>query len=535
MKRSLSVVLAALLAVSLAGCGKSGGSDATTAAAGGAQPGTEAAAAGSEAAGTGDSSEKNYREHLTIAFESQITEMDPQGNGNANEIHAKLFSMTHDTLFKYNVETGELEPNLATEWDWLDDACTKLHVKLRDDVTFQNGNPLTAEDVAFTLDRVSSDTQITNYYDHTEIQGDHELTIVLKTGNVDFVYILSRPFDSIVNKAAVEADPDFGATIGTGAWINDLDGYVAGDTIELKRNDNYWGEVPKTKSITLVYIANSSSRLMALESDEVQLIYKLASTEIDMAKGNSKIEVKEFPTTRLYYFAFNTAAGPGTDVNLRKAVAYAINKEDLIAAVGDTGAMVAESFYGSAMAYLTTEFDEKITYDVEKAKEYVAKCGGNTSLKLMANTGDGIFKTMSEVLQEQFRQVGITLEIEEVDSAGISANTKYASATHESMIYSIGTNTWDSDMGRLFSVGTNSNKAIVDDSRISELLIEGSACVDPEQRASYYKEIQAINNDQCYYVPLYYSSTTIAYTAGLEGIVINPTGYFDYSHICLPE
>lgn len=526
MKKFLPTMLSVVMALSLAGCG-GGSSTQTTEAAK-----TEAVGAQETSAPSADA---NYREHLTIAFESQITQLDPQGTGNANEIHAKLFNMTHDSLFSYDPNTGELGPKLATEWEWLDDECTKLHVKLRDDVTFHNGNKLTAEDVEFTLARVSSDTQITDYYDSCDIQGDYELTINLKAGNVDFAYILSRPFDSIVNKAAVEADPDFGAAIGTGAWVNDLTRYVAGNTIELVRNDNYWGELPKTKEITLVYIANASSRLIALESDEVQLAYQLATTEVEAAKANPDIEVVEFPTTRLYYFAFNTSAGPGADQNLRKAVAYALNKEELIAAVGDTGATVATSFYGNVMAYYKDTFDENITFNQDKAKEYVAKCGGNTSIKLMANTSNVIFKTISEVIQEELRQVGITVEIEEVDGAGISANTKYTSATHESMIYSIGLNTWDSDMGRLFSVGINSNKAIVNDSRISELLLDSSACIDTEKRADFCHEIQDINNDQCYYIPLWYSSTTIAFRKGAGGVEINPTGYFDYSNFYVQE
>ena len=527
MKKLISVVLSLAMAMSLAGCGGSGSGTSTTTAAG--------AATGETAASTEAAADAKYREHLTIAFESQITDLDPQGKGNANEIHAKLFHMTHDSLFSYDPATGEIGPKLATEWEWLDDECTKLHIKLRDDVTFQNGNKLTAEDVEFTLSRVASDAQITDYYESCDIQGDYELTINLKSGNVDFTYILSRPFDSIVSKAAVEADPDFGAAIGTGAWQNDLTRYVAGDRIELVRNDNYWGELPKTKEITLVYIANASSRLIALESDEVQLAYKLASTEIESAKANPDIDVIQFPTTRLYYMAFNTSAGPGADQNLRKAVAYAINKDELIAAVGDTDGVAAKTFYGNAMAYYKDTFDEDITFNQDKAKEYVAKCGGNTSIKLMANTSDTIVKTLSEVIQEQLRQVGITVEIEEVDSAGISANTRYATATHEAMLYSIGLNTWDSDMGRLFSVGINSNKAIVNDERISELLKESNACIDTEKRAEYCHEIQDINNDQCYYIPLWYCSTTIAFRKGAGGVEITPTGYFDFSNFYVQE
>ena len=85
------------------------------------------------------------------------------------------------------------------------------------------------------------------------------------------------------------------------------------------------------------------------------------------------------------------------------------------------------------------------------------------------------------------------------------------------MIYSIGTNIWDSDMDRLLSVGVNSNKAIVDDAQISELLLKGASCNDPAERAEYYKEVQVINNEQMYYIPLYYCSAQIAYTKGLEG------------------
>lgn len=526
MKKILALTIAAMLTFSLSGCG---GSDSGE---------TSAAAANRTESGSTETESKenaSYREHLTIAFEAQITQLDPQGSGNANEIHAKLFAMTHDTLFKYNPETGEIESELASEWEWLDEECTQLHVKLRDDVVFHNGNKLTAEDVAFTLGRVQGDTQITNFYDHCEIESDTEFTIMLKKGSVDFVYILSRPFDSIVNKAAVEADPDFGAAIGSGVWVNDLTGYVAGDTIELVRNEDYWGVVPETKKITIKHIANASSRLMALESDEVQLIYTLANTEIDLARQNDKIEVIEFPTTRLYYFAFNSSSGPATDLNLRKAVAYALNKEEIIAAVGDNGAEEAVTFYGNAMSYYTEDIEELVSYDPEKAKEYVALCGGNTSLKLMANTTNATFKTMAEVIQEELRQVGITMEIEEVDSAGISANTKFASASHEAMIYSIGTNTWDSDMDRLLTPGVNSNKAIVNDPQIAELLEKGCACIDKEERASYYQEVQRLNNEQSYYVPLYYCSATIAYTKGLEGITIAPTGYFDYSQIALAE
>ncbi len=538
MKKIVTTLLAASLVLSLAACGSSSGESTTAAATEAAASAETEAAAGEEASAEAEAApaETNYREHLTIAYNSQITDLDPQGGGNANAVHAKLFNMTHNTLFNFNANTLELSPELATDWEWLDEECTQLHITLRDDVYFQNGEHMTAEDVAFTLDRASDvDSSISDYYDHTEIESDTEITVVLSTANVDFVYILSRPFDSIVCKAAVEADPDFGAAIGSGPWINDLDRYVAGDTIELVRFDDYWDELPLTKEITISYISNSSSCLIALESDEIQLMNGVEDTEMDIARSDPDIVVDEFPTTRLYYLAFNTSNGPAVDENLRKAISYGINKEELLMAVGDTGGVVANTFYGNAMQFYTEDLDDIVTYDPEKAKEYVALCGDNTSIKIMSNTTSSMYKTMAEVIQEQMRQIGITVEIEEVDSAGISANTRYDTATHEAMLYSIGTNTWDSDMNRLLAVGTNSNKAIVDDERISELLILSASCTDTDQRADYCHEIQQICNDKCYYVPLWYGSTTTAYRKGLAGFENDPAEYYDYSHIYMPE
>ncbi len=531
MRKFFAAVLAAAMVISFTACSQNDSS---------ADPSKTQAVLSDDGADAVSGSDAQdgvtYREHLTIAFNSQVTNLDPQGGGNANAVHAKLFNMTHNTLFNYSTNTLTLSPELATDWEWLDEECTRLHVTLRDDVYFQNGDLMTAEDVAFTLDRAALvDTSISDYYDHTEIESDTEITIVLANANVDFVYILSRPFDSIVSKAAVEADPDFGAAIGTGPWINDLSRYIAGDTIELVRFDDYWGELPVTKEITISYISNSSSSLIALESDEIQLMNGVADTEIDIAKADPDIVVDEFPTTRLYYLAFNTSRGPGADKNLRKAVAYGINKEDLMLAVGDEGGEAAKTFYGNAMQYYTEDFEEEITYDPEKAKEYVALCGDNTSFKIMANTGTSIYKIMAEVIQDQMRQIGITVEIEEVDSAGISANTRYDTATHESMLYSIGTNTWDSDMNRLLSVGTNSNKAIVNDERISELLLLSASCTDTDKRAGYCHEIQEICNDECYYIPLWFGSTTTAYRKGVGGFENDPADYFDYSHIYMIE
>ncbi len=475
----------------------------------------------------------NYQKQLNIALASQITTLDPGLVSNVQ--HYYLFNMVYDTLLFYDNTAKELSGKLATSFAWADDSYQKIHITLRDDVVFHSGEPMTAEDIAFSLDRTTS-TLVTNSYDHVDVLGPYELDIVLKQPNVDFMYVLSHNSSAIVSKKAVEANPDLGGAIGTGPWVIDMDNYVAGDTIALVRNDRYWGELPKTEKINLRLIANASSRLIALQNKEVVLMTSVNPTELFAAKANTNLTIYDYPTAQMYYFAFNNTSGPAADnLKLRQAIAYAINHEDLFLATGDEGATAATSFWGWHMKYYFDKFDLDLSYNPEKAKELVAELGGSATLHLMVNTSSSDYRIMSEVIQDQCRKVGIEIIIDEVDSAGATANSKYASAQHEAMLYSINMNDWDSDMGRLLSVGSNTNKAVLNNERVTELLALGVSTTDDALRAAYYQELQTIVHDNCFYIPLYYTSDTVAYLNGTAGMRLSYSRDHDYSYIAIPE
>ncbi len=528
MKRSLSFLLAMLMLLSLAACG--GKKDpAPPDDNGTSQPGPQDPLQSTVVQGTEADS---YRKHIDIALTQQITTLDPGLVSNVQ--HYYLFNMVYNTLLFYDNSTKELSGELAETFAWADDTYTKIHITLRPDVVFHSGAPLTAEDVAFSLDRTTS-TLVTNTYDHADVIDEHTLDIVLSQPNVDFMYVLSHNSSAIVSKASVEADPDLGGAVGTGPWVIDMKNYVAGDSVALVRNDAYWGEKPKTESITLRLISNASSRLIALQNKEVSLMTSVNPTEVSSAKSSPDITVHDYATAQMYYFAFNNTSGPAADdLKLRQAVAYAIDREELYLATGDTGASPATSFWGWHMQYYFDDFDLDLGYDPEKAKELVDQLD-NKTLHLMVNTGSSDYRIMSQVIQEQCRRVGLEIVIDEVDSAGATANSKYASATHEAMLYSINMNDWDSDMGRLLSVGSNTNKAVLNNERITELLGLGVSTTDEAQRAAYYQEIQTLVHDNCFYIPLYYTSDTTAYETGASGMHLSYSRDHDYSYICIPE
>lgn len=532
MKKLLALVLAVLMLVSLAACGDGGNTTEPTQDNSGNEPTQQTTEGLGSSVIEGEAAE-SYKEHINIALASQITTLDPGLISNVQ--HYYLFNMVYNTLVFYDNNTKEFTGELATTFEWADDTYTKLHIVLRDGVTFHNGEPLTADDVAYTLDRTTS-SLVSNTYDHCEVVSDNELYICLNQPNVDFMYVLSHNSSAVVNKDALEANPDLGGSIGTGPWVIDMANYVAGDTIELLRNENYWGELPVTKSISLRLISNASARLIALENGEVSLMTSIAPTEVMAAEGNDEINVYNFNTAQMYYFAFNNTNGPAADnLLLRQAIAYAINRDDLYAATGDEGGSAATTFWGWHMKYYADQFDLDLSYNPEKAKELVAQLGGNTTLHLMVNTTSSDYNIMAQVIQEQCRQVGITIIIDEVDSAGASANSKYASATHEAMLYSINMNDWDSDMARLLSVGSNTNKAVLNNERVIELLAQGVATTDEAERAAIYAELQTLIHDNCFYIPLYYTSDTVAYRDGVSGMRLSYSRDHDYSYICEAE
>ena len=240
----------------------------------------------------------------------------------------------------------------------------------------------------------------------------------------------------------------------------------------------------------------------------------------------------ERKTTMIFIRAFNNGAnGPAADdLNLRQAVARAINREDIVYATGNTSSIPRYTFWGSQMKYGVETFDVDLSYNLEEAKK-LADAAHTKELHLMAETGVNEFRNAALVLQEALRQIGIDLVIDEVDSAGMTANTAYDNPQHESLISTVNLNPWDSDMNKMLTPGSRNNDGIVDDARITELLDLAVATVDEAERAAYYAEVQTIVHDNCYYIPLYSETASIAYVNGTSGINVVPGQSHDYSYV----
>jgi peptide/nickel transport system substrate-binding protein len=332
-------------------------------------------------------------QELKIAVAADITSMDPHffnlfpNNNMAEHIFDKLVQMDADS---------KMIPGIATSWKVIDP--TTWEFKLRKGVKFHDGSELTAEDVAFSIDRVA---QIPNspgpFVAYTKAIIGKEIvdpyTIRFKTAtpyplvasDMSTIYIVSK-------KAATGATTeDFNtgkAAIGSGRYKYGR--YVSGDRVDLVRNDNYWGEKSPWDKVTFKIIKNEPARVAALLSGDVDAIEQPPTADLARIKGDPKFTVSSKISHRVIYFNFDNldraspfitdkagkplAKNPLLDVRVRRAISKAINRQAIVDRVMEgqgvpSGQLVSEKLFGNVPGLKAD------AYDVEGAKKLMAEAG----------------------------------------------------------------------------------------------------------------------------------------------------------------
>lgn len=534
MKKRFRVMAAlmamAVMAGSLTGCGGNKNAPAET---GSASSGT--AAEGNSGGATG-SSEINaakpaegmaLKEDIVIGMQSKHTTVDAMDASNTQ--HNYMYRMVYDTPVHFNNTTKELEPSLAEEWSTEDGGKTYIF-KLRDGVKFHNGEILKASDFVFTFNRMEGTTSCNGVFLRVEsVEAVDDLTVkmTLVDPNLDWPYMMTLPTASIMNEKAVTDDPEKGPAVGTGPWM--VDSYEFGNYTKLVAFEDSWRGAPNAKSFTFRYIPEDSARLIALQNGEIDICQTPAAIELGRIEEDPALDLISYKGGSLTYMAFNTQKDPAKDENLRKAVAHAIDIDSIIAVAAEGRGEKATSFWG---------WDEfgfydcgGYTRDLDKAKEYLAKAFPNGNAALDISVGADR-KTIAEMIQSQCKEIGLTINIVELDSAGISTTT--TNGEHQSCLYGMGFNVFGDDARRILQPGSAVNKAHYDSPEVMELLDKAVAEEDEAKRLDYYKQIQENVYEHVPYIPIYYADGFIGVKKGTGGIDIYPTSHHDFSNIFVP-
>jgi nickel transport system substrate-binding protein len=227
------------------------------------------------------------------------------------------------------------------------------------------------------------------------------------------------PEDGDTSKGVVEP-------VGTGPWI--LGEYKADDYAIFKRNENYWGELPKEEKIKVKVIPDAETRVLAFEKGELDLIYGEGVISLDAFKqlestGNYETSISEPVATR--QLVINTKKEQLSDERVRQALHYSFNKEAMVEGITSGYEENADHILPTNFPY-TKDIDVRlIDYDVEKAKSLLDEAGwtlpeGKTvrekdgqslEIELMYDSAESIQKTMAETLQSEWAAIGVKLNI----------------------------------------------------------------------------------------------------------------------------
>ena len=421
-----------------------------------------------------------------------------------------LFNMTHNTLVGYDPATGAATPELATEWEWVND--TQIKFKLRDDVYFHNGEKMTSDDVVFSFTKgVELGSARLKGVTSVEADGEYGVIVNLDAPNVDFLISISYCNAGIVNRKAVEADEVTGWKVGTGPWA--VSEFLANDRTEMVRNDKYWGTMPKGTQCSLTYIPEVSARLIALETGEVDVVIGLSGTDVEYVQSNPDLEMIFQKTGTLLFFAFDISEGKGANKDLRLAMAHALDTEEVVQVCTAGYADAAHAQWGRYTVGYYEDL-EKYEYNLDLAKEYLAKSGIDT-LDVIARPD---YQDEAIAIQAQMKKIGLTINVIPVESAAANASSQWDVHEQEAMVHGYGYGPFGDDCRGNYYPGVNSNKAHLDNERITELVDAAKGEFDTEKRLAMYHEMQQMCHDEAWYLPLYYRPDMNATRVGVGGI-----------------
>lgn len=434
-------------------------------------------------------------ENLRVGVSVDAKNFDP-----CNSVDTYSFSMQkqiYETLFTLDSKTRTLKPLLAESVEMLDDCTYKFH--LRKGVKFHNGEEMTAEDVVFSLMRASNPETSVFAKSHAawidrdgfEILDPYTVIVRSKEPTGGLLASLKCPYADILCKKAVEeAGKDyFRKPVGTGAFR--LVNWIKGERAELEAFPEYWGEKPYAKKITFVVLPDDSTRIIALETGKVDMIYAVPPSDYERLKDQKDIKVVKAPGLVLLHLSMNTQAPKLKDPRVRLAIEYAIDKNVYNQVVYGGNAVAPRGPLPDASLYLP-ENAAPWPYDPEKAKQLLKEAGvGELELNLwVMNASDRI--NGATVLQNMLAQVGIKLNVTVYENAVI--NDKVRKGTHELYLCTWGMQNsrdagiyWQAQFTKS-SIGAT-NSAWLSDDQVDQWVNEANHTIDESKRNALFAKV----------------------------------------------
>lgn len=402
-KRFLAGAAAAVVTVlALTGCTSGGGDDA-----GSAEPAGDPVAGGTLTWG--------------VSAEPSAGGVDPMVAATAPA--EVVYAIAYDTLLTRDKD-GNIEPALATEWEQTDELTWVF--QLRDDVTFADGTPFDAGDVVYSFEtRLDGGTNATylSLLENVEATGDYEVTFTFTEPDGTFLDAVSarQTFLIVGEEAYGNATEEERQTLSAGTGAYQVTEWEQGVSITMTKNENYWGEEPYLDSIVFELYTDENTLLAAVQQGSVQAAAFVDGSLAQQAEA-AGFTLGEAAFRRNLAVYVNAETGPLADVNVRRAISLALDRQQIIdtAMLGNAGiSFVPPAGDPGAPDPATLPYHER---DVDEAKRLLEEAGQPNPEITLSYMGDvaAAHHPVYEMMQQQLAEAGITLNLEATPLSEIS-------------------------------------------------------------------------------------------------------------------
>lgn len=445
-----------------------------------------------------------------------------------------------ESLYTVGEDGKTLKPWLATSYKKSADGKTYTF-KLRQGVKFSNGQPMTSEDVKFSIDDARAQEKGWGYLDAAikRIEAPDPSTVVfhLKYPWAPFLADIALFANGIIPKdfAGEKREEFYKHPIGTGPFM--WDSREVGRSVTFKRNPHYWQKgKPYLDRVTWTFVTDENTRELQLRGGQIHIDEFPPFNAIKKLANTPGVEMALFPSTRTDYLNMNQNYKPLADVHVRRAISYAIDREAIVKSVLFGNGKPANSFLPPQVPFYDPQAPG-IQYDMAKAKAEMAQSEYPNGFKveLLVGSGAQVENAIGQILQQSLKELGIQVTFKQQDTS-----TEFDTITQRK--HQLGFNYWTMDIADpdelvtfaidpaggagQFYTGYRNPKAIAVSHRAQKE-------EDPDVRAGLYKQVQEIAAGDAFLGFLFYSPFRYAYSSKLHGFKVLPLGNYHLEDVWL--
>jgi len=512
MKKIVSLLLVMALVMGLfAGCGSKPAETEST--------GTETAPEATE--------EVITKDELVIALAADIASLDPQGHNDTKSEPVSF--LMYNRLFRLSTDF-DIVPDLAESVEQPTDK--EYVIKIKEGVMFHDGTEMKASDVKFSLERSLTMPKVQHVLaemESIEVVDDYTVKITTKSVFAPFLFTLVHAGASILPQAYVESGDEFANPVGSGPYM--FEEHISGEKVILKKNADYFDadNMGQMEKIAFRVIPEGTSRTIALETGEIDVIQELETIDISKVEESPELSLYKTASTRLDYMGFNVEKAPFNDKLVRQAFNHAIDKDAvMIVAINGAGEKATSVLASSMLGHKGANYE----YSPEKAKELLAEAGYPEGFEMTLWASGDQRKRMAEVIQANLMEIGVKAEIEMYEWA----TYKELLFKGEEQAFVLG---WtanpdpDSALTPLFyseSVGSW-NMTRVADPKVDEFINNARVELDLAERVKIYNAFHEYIMDEAPMVPLFTKQNVVGANAQLKNVELSPQGLWNIEKI----